>query len=302
MVNPRWRELDRQKRSVKSKLNHRQARFAALTLHPESDESAQAKWEKRKAELLEEIEQLEHELTGIDSQLKTTPSHLDWDKLPESEKFQRLAPSRKQLVDTVKMIAYRAETALASIVREKLARTDDARSLLRDLFCSEADLTPDLAKRVLEVQVHPMSNPRSNRAIAHLLEHLNAAELTYPGTNLQLLYSIAGQAEAPDLAPEQNPADQEVWALGPRFPLPWQTPTEGPISQGKSSGRMCPHPPRASLKTRTRRLLANLSACGEQNACSPVHRLTANETKNETTLHEQLEGDTRNVGCATGSL
>jgi transposase len=202
VVNPRWRELDRQKRSVKSKLTHRQARFAALTLHPESDESAQAKWEKRKAELMEEIEQFEHELTGIDSQLKTTPSHLDWDKLPQTEKFQRLAPSRKQLVDTVKMIAYRAETALASIVREKLARTDDARSLLRDLFCSEADLTPDLAKRVLEVQVHPMSNPRSNRAIAHLLEHLNAAEFTYPGTHLQLVYSIAGNAQTPDLVPD----------------------------------------------------------------------------------------------------
>jgi transposase len=210
VVNPRWRELDRQKRSVKSKLTHRQARFAALTLHPESDDSALAKWEKHKAELVEEIEQFEHELTGINNQLKTTPSHLDWDKLPETEKFQRLAPSRKQLVDTVKMIAYRAETALASIVREELARSDDARSLLRDLFCSEADLTPDLAKRVLEVQVHPMSNPRSNRAIAHLLEHLNAAEFTYPGTNLRLVYSIAGEADAPDLVPDQNPADQEV--------------------------------------------------------------------------------------------
>jgi hypothetical protein len=210
VVNPQWRELDRQKRSLKSKLTHRQARFAALTLHPESDESAQAKWEKRKAELMEEIEQFEHELSGIDSQLKTTPSHLDWDKLPESEKFQRLAPSRKQLVDTVKMIAYRAETAMASIVREELARTDDARSLLRDLFCSEADLTPDLEKRVLGVQVHPMSNPRSDRAIAHLLEHLNAAEFTYPGTNLRLVYTIAGQAQTPDLVPDQNPADQEV--------------------------------------------------------------------------------------------
>jgi hypothetical protein len=178
VVNPQWRELDRQKRSVKSKLTHRQARFAALTLHPESDESAQANWEKRKAELVEEIEQLEHELTGINSQLKTTPSHLDWNKLPETEKFQRLAPSRKQLVDTVKMIAYRAETALASIVREELARTDDARSLLRDLFCSEADLLPDLDKRVLGVHIHPMSNPRANRAIARLLEHLNAAEFT----------------------------------------------------------------------------------------------------------------------------
>ena len=117
VVNPRWRELGRQKRSVKSKLNHRQARFAALTLHPESDEPAQAKWERRKAELMEEIEQLEDEFTRIDSQLKTTPSHLDWDKLPETEKFQRLAPSRKQLVDTVKMVAFRAKTALASIVR-----------------------------------------------------------------------------------------------------------------------------------------------------------------------------------------
>jgi transposase len=209
VVNPQWRELDRQKRSVKSKLTHRQARFAALTLHPESDEAAQAKWEKRKAELVEAIEQFEHELTDINSKLKTTPSHLAWDKLPETEKFQRLAPSRKQLVDTVKMIAYRAETALASIVRESLARTDDARSLLRDLFRSEADLLPDLEQRVLRVHVHPMSNPRSNRAIAHLLEHLNAAEFTYPGTSLQLVYSIAGQAETPDLAPDQNPADQE---------------------------------------------------------------------------------------------
>ena len=210
VVNPRWRELDRQKRSVKSKLTHRQARFAALTLHPESDESAQAQWEQRKAELVEEIEQLEHELTGIDSQLKTTPGHLEWGQLPATEKFQRLAPSRKQLVDTVKMIAYRAETAMASIVGESLARTDDARSLLRDLFRSEADLLPDVEKGVLRVHVHPMSNPRSNRAIAHLLDHLNAAEFTYPGTNLRLVYSIAGEAETPNLAPHQNPADQEV--------------------------------------------------------------------------------------------
>ena len=210
VVNPQWRELDRQKRSLKSKLTHRQARFAALTLHPESDEAARTKWEKQKAELVEVIQQLEHDMAEINSQLKTTPSHLAWDAMPATEKFQRLAPSRKQLVDTVKMIAYRAESAMASIVRESLARTDDARSLLRDLFGSEADLLPDVEQQVLRVEVHPMSNPRSNRAIAHLLEHLNAAEFTYPGTSLKLVYSIAGQAEAPDLVPDQNPADQEV--------------------------------------------------------------------------------------------
>ena len=132
--------------------------------------------------------------------------------MPAADKFERLAPSRKQLVDTVKMIAYRAETAMASIVRESLARTDDARSLLRDLFRSDADLLPDAEQQVLRVQVHPMSNPRSNRAIAHLLEDLNAAQFSYPGTNLRLVYSIAGagEGETPNLAPQQNPAGQEI--------------------------------------------------------------------------------------------
>jgi transposase len=210
VVNPKWRELDRQKRSVKSKLAHRQSRFAALTLQSEPDEDAQAKWAKRKAELVEAIQLFEKELTDINDKLRTTPTHLKWDELPAADKFERLAPSRKQLVDTVKMIAYRAETAMASIVRKVLVRKDDARSLLRDLFRSEADLVPDLEHRVLRVQVHPMSNPRSNCAIAHLLEHLNAAEFNYPGTDLRLIYSIVDDANSSNLASHQNPADQEV--------------------------------------------------------------------------------------------
>ena len=55
-----------------------------------------------------------------------------------------------------------------------------------------------------------MTNPRSNKAIAHLLEHLNAAEFTYPGTNLQLVYSVAVGAGSLNVASNQNPADQEV--------------------------------------------------------------------------------------------
>ena len=160
--------------------------------------------------MVEAIEQFEKELTDVNDQLKKTSSHLKWDELPETEKFERLAPSRKQLVDTVKMIAYRAETAMASIVREALARTDDGRSLLRNLFRSEADLFPDLEHRLLRVQVHPMSNPRSNKAITHLLECLNAVEFTYPGTNLKLVYLIAGEVDTPNSDPHQNPVDQEI--------------------------------------------------------------------------------------------
>jgi hypothetical protein len=91
----------------------------------------------------------------------------------------------------VKLVAYRAETALAMIVREELTHVDEARGLLRDLFRSDADLSPDEAAGTLEVRLHTLANPRSSRAIQHLLQHLNAAEFTYPGTRLRMTYTLS---------------------------------------------------------------------------------------------------------------
>ena len=195
VVNPAWRALDRQSRSVKGKLTQRQARFAALTLRPEADAAKVADWEQRKADLREEIEQLEHQVASFQEQLKSTPKHLAWDQFPEDAKFARLAPSRKRLTDTVKLVAYRAETAMSGLLRESLRREDDSRSLLRDLFRSDADLLPHDDTKVLEVRIHTLANPRSNRAIQELLTHLNATESTFPGTDFRLRYTLGNPAK-----------------------------------------------------------------------------------------------------------
>ncbi len=197
VVNPTWRELDRERRSLKGKLTNRNARYAQLTLHPGLKERDVAQWEKRKAELVEEIQHLEHELDQVKEKLNETPNHVDWQELPKEEKFERLAPSRKKLMDTVKLIAYRAETAMTTIVREELARKDDARALIQDLCRSEADILPDADNGVLHVSVHHMANARANRAIEHLLTHLNDAEFQYPGTNLRLVYHLAPRDPPP---------------------------------------------------------------------------------------------------------
>jgi hypothetical protein len=210
VVNPARRTLDYRRRSLQGQLTQRQAWYAALTLHPESDPSEVLKWERRKAELVEEIQPLEQALEEVKQQQKQTPSHLSWDELPEEAKCERLAPGRKRLLDTVKMIAYRAETALVAILREALSRADDARSLARDLFRREADLVPDAAGGTLHVRVHAFSNPRMNEAVHHLLEHLNAAESTYPGTKLKLTYSLAGIVPTAETGSQYFPRDQEV--------------------------------------------------------------------------------------------
>ena len=190
VVNPARRNLDRQARSVKGKLTQRQARFAALTLKSEVDDAKAAEWEKQKAELREEIEQFEHEVNSLREQMNSTPKHLEWDQFPEDAKFQRLAPSRKRLTDTVKLVAYRVETAMSGLLRESLRREDDSRSLLRDLFRSDADIIPHYDTKVLEVRIHTLANPRTNRAIQHLLDHLAAAEYTFPGTEFRLSYTL----------------------------------------------------------------------------------------------------------------
>jgi hypothetical protein len=47
------------------------------------------------------------------------------------------------------MITYRTETAMTTIAREKLSRYDDARSLLRAVYATEANLIPDENARTL---------------------------------------------------------------------------------------------------------------------------------------------------------
>ena len=62
--------------------------------------------------------------------------------LDEAE-IVKLAPEAKHLTDTIKMVAYRAETALVRCLPPHYVRTeDDGRALLREMFLTSADILP----------------------------------------------------------------------------------------------------------------------------------------------------------------
>jgi len=88
------------------------------------------------------------------------------------------------------MIAYRAETAMAQILRHSMTRHDDARSLLRAIYSTEADIVPDPQAKTLTIRLHPLANASCDLAVRHLCAELNATETLFPGTELRLIYDL----------------------------------------------------------------------------------------------------------------
>jgi len=192
VVNPAWRALDRSRNSTQNKLRHRRARFAEMTMHPEPENNAAKyeKWMTKKAKLLEQIEQYESELDRLKIKLKEEPKHITWEELDEKDKFFRLLPGRKRLMDTVRMISYRAETAMAGLLKGPTVDMAAARRLLQDLYVTEADILPRPEENLLHVRVHNASRPAANAALAQLFDELNAAEVCYPGTDMRMTYEL----------------------------------------------------------------------------------------------------------------
>ena len=91
------------------------------------------------------------------------------------------------------MIAYRAETAMSALLRDSMARPDDARSLLRDIYTQEADITPDEEEGPLIVRLQHLTNRMSDHAARLLAQQLNDTDTIYPGTNLRLRYELVSE-------------------------------------------------------------------------------------------------------------
>ena len=201
-VNPAWRKLNSQLRAEAEKRRRQLALFGALDLQEMADPEV-TRYQSRKAQLQEDIENLDRQIDALKQQRKLTPHHIPVKDLPDADRFSRLLTERKHFIDTIKLIAYRAETSMASVLREKLSRADDARALLRQIYDTEVDLIPDLAAKTLTVRLHHLTQAAHDQAVRHLCEQLNATETGFPGSDLKLVYQLGTSGSS------QIPRDQE---------------------------------------------------------------------------------------------
>lgn len=181
-------------RSTTSKLSRAQAIFAAQSLISTAQHSpeAAARHEQKQGAALEQIQQHQAQLSELKAQRKAQrkaqPKHIELKELPEGQRIEQLRSGRKHFMDTIKLIAYRAESALVQMVRESLTRSDDARSLVTGLMQTSINLRPDVVGKELVVEIHGQANAAQDRVIEKLCEELTATETVYPGTDLVLKY------------------------------------------------------------------------------------------------------------------
>jgi hypothetical protein len=190
VLNPAWKELDREVRRKHAELKSLQKLRRNAGLIQPLSERVVRNYERHQGELQEGIEQLQPALEELKRRRKQTPRHIPLQDLPEADRFTRLRTERKFFLDTIKMIAYRAETSMASTVREKLKRSDDARALLRQIYHTEADLIPDREAKTLTVRLHHLTQAAHDSAVRYLCDELTATETIFPGTDLRLVYKL----------------------------------------------------------------------------------------------------------------
>lgn len=193
--NPALKRKTQEVRRQRAQLLKEKAQFAALTAPVQPE--ALTQFELEKGQWLERIQQRQQTLKLLKAERKALPKRIPFKDLPEGDRFAQLRTAKKHFVDTIKMIAYRAETALANIAREKLERQDDARSLVRQVLTTTVDLFPDHVNQVLKVRLHPLATAAHNDVLTHLCTELTDSETEYPGTKLRMVFEPIGANEIP---------------------------------------------------------------------------------------------------------
>ena len=207
VVNPRWRELDRQVTSARGRLERAQAKHSVLIMklaaapQPRNETdgdnspavskgkaSQYKELQKRCNEQAAEVSKLSVELDRLRAARKATAKKIPLREADDRDKV-KLSYERKLFTDTVKLAAYEIETRLYQMLGMSFSNSPmEGRGIIRALLSTSGDIrvTGDL----IEVHLDQLSAPRYTHAMQSLCQHLNALGPRLPETPYAFRFHI----------------------------------------------------------------------------------------------------------------
>jgi hypothetical protein len=118
-------------------------------------------------------------------------------RLPEEKKYNnKLKTESKIFMNVIKMICYRDESTVASLIAPSLANAEkEKRMVVRQIIQANADVIPDYKNNILNVVLYSLSANRYNHAAAELADLLNQTETIFPGTDLRMVFKISANID-----------------------------------------------------------------------------------------------------------
>ena len=142
--------------------------------------------------MIEEIQLIENQVENWVRNRKNIPYKIPIRQMPEHTRYNRLNQESKTLQNVIKMICYKAETALAALLSPHYKRANqEIRALIKSIIHTPINLEVDRENQMLKVDLYPLSNQRSNQAVSKICDTVNQTNTIYPGTNLMLNFKIA---------------------------------------------------------------------------------------------------------------
>lgn len=193
LVNPQYRNLESQIRSLNAKLARKRAKFGGIIL--KEGELQGKKLDKaiaEKAKIHEEIRILEEKVASAKEKRRNTQKKILFAELPLEEQFTSAINARKHFMDLIKMIAYRSETGMYHLIKPQMNphHRDEGRNLLQRIYNSNADIIPNYENQTLTVKIHHLNNHKEDLVLEYLCKQLNETETEFPGTNLKLIFKL----------------------------------------------------------------------------------------------------------------
>ena len=193
VVNREYSNLTYRLKKLRERIARRQAKLYVLLEKNISDEMEQTGKNIQKQLLLsKEIELFKAKEKDIISQRAQHPYKISIGEMPENIRYNKLKTESKHLQNIIKIICYRAETAIANLLSCYYRKSsDEIRALVKSIIFAKADLYPNYQTNTLTVRLNSLATPRDNLAVREICQTINDYEAIFPGTKLKLVYKTA---------------------------------------------------------------------------------------------------------------
>jgi len=146
---------------------------------------------KKQSRLVAEINAKGQLIEALIKEKEAIPAKITLAQMPDGNRYNKLNTEGRLFANLIKMICYRAETAMANQLRDYFSRSgDEQRMLVKQIIQTKADINPDYGNKTLTVTLHSLSAQRYNLAAASIAQLLNQTETIFPGTDLTLIFKI----------------------------------------------------------------------------------------------------------------